>query len=146
MSPALQCKEEFTVCAAETAAEQLQRWSDLPKAVLRTLWQRQELWLCPFQTANTEAWTGQSGWMCCFSSLAPLQGSVCRKGPVWSQSSSALGCVATLQHHSSILPLCLLSSGNCRDARTSSQAFRYLKSQRALVHPIKECQVIPLCS
>lgn len=30
-----------------------------------------------------------------FSSFPPLQGSVCEKGPVWSQGSSAVGCVIT---------------------------------------------------
>lgn len=78
------------MCAAETAAEQPRRWSDLPEAALRMLWQRRELRLCLF----TEALTGQSVWECCFSSLPPLQGSVCRKGPVWSQSINAVGCVS----------------------------------------------------
>lgn len=51
-----------------------------------------------------------------------------------------------------LLPLYLLASGKlglqgCQAFFSStSQAFRYLKSQRALVHTIKECQVIPLCS
>lgn len=107
----------------------------------------------PLQRANIEALTGQAVWVGCSSSPSPLQGSVCRKGPVWSHSSNALGCVVTLSRVLAAPQLqlpsfclsacCPVGSWDCRDARTSSQA---LKSQRALVHPIKECQVIPLCS
>lgn len=109
-----------------------------------------ELRLCLLQRANTEGLTGHSPG-CVVFVLLPLCRGLCvgrdLSGPraavpwaLWSRCSSTAPAPV-------LLPAGQWELQGCQDfCSGTSQAFRYLKSQRALLHPIKECQVIPLCS